>query len=55
MRIIDIEEVKKHLERLVEEAAHGNSFIIAKAGPERTAGQAPPRLHETADGGDQAG
>ncbi|MBB3006984.1 type II toxin-antitoxin system Phd/YefM family antitoxin [Cupriavidus alkaliphilus] len=32
MRIIDIEEVKKHLERLVEEAAHGNSFIIARAG-----------------------
>ena len=32
MRIIDIQDAKKHLSRLVEEAANGDSFIIAKAG-----------------------
>ena len=32
MRIIDIEEAKTHLSRLVEEAAGGEPFIIAKAG-----------------------
>lgn len=32
MRIIDIKDAKKHLGQLVEEAANGDSFIIAKAG-----------------------
>ena len=32
MRIVDIHEAKAHLSRLVEQAAHGESFIIAKAG-----------------------
>ncbi len=31
-RIVNIHEAKTHLSRLVEEAANGNSFIIAKAG-----------------------
>ena len=32
MRKINIHEAKTHLSRLVEEAAAGESFIIAKAG-----------------------
>ena len=32
MRIVDIHYVKTHLSRLVEEAAKGQSFIIAKEG-----------------------
>jgi prevent-host-death family protein len=32
MRIVNIHEAKAHLFRLVEEAAKGDSFIIAKAG-----------------------
>ena len=32
MRAINIHEAKTHLSRLVEEAANGHSFIIAKAG-----------------------
>jgi len=32
MQTINIHEAKTHLSRLVEEAAKGNSFIIAKAG-----------------------
>ena len=32
MRKINIHEAKTHLSRLVEEAAAGNGFIIAKAG-----------------------
>ncbi|MFH1981105.1 MAG: type II toxin-antitoxin system prevent-host-death family antitoxin [Pseudomonadota bacterium] len=32
MRTINIHEAKTHLSRLVEEAAKGNAFIIAKAG-----------------------
>ncbi len=32
MRIINIHEAKTHLSRLVEQAAQGESFIIAKAG-----------------------
>jgi len=32
MRSINIHEAKTHLSRLVEEAAKGDSFIIAKAG-----------------------
>ena len=32
MQIINIHEAKTHLSRLVEDAAHGNAFIIAKAG-----------------------
>jgi prevent-host-death family protein len=32
MRKVNIHEAKTHLSRLVEEAAAGNGFIIAKAG-----------------------
>ena len=32
MDIINIHEAKTHLSRLIEKAAHGESFIIAKAG-----------------------
>jgi prevent-host-death family protein len=32
LKIVNIHEAKTHLSRLVEEAAHGKSFIIAKAG-----------------------
>jgi len=32
MLAVNIHEAKTHLSRLVEEAAHGKAFIIAKAG-----------------------
>jgi len=32
MLIVDIHEAKTHLSRLIEQAANGESFIIAKAG-----------------------
>ncbi|HUX66850.1 MAG TPA: type II toxin-antitoxin system prevent-host-death family antitoxin [Terriglobales bacterium] len=32
MKVINIHQAKTHLSRLVEEAAKGQSFIIAKAG-----------------------
>ena len=32
MRTINIHEAKTHLSRLVEDAARGESFVIAKAG-----------------------
>lgn len=32
MLSVNIHEAKTHLSRLVEDAAHGKSFIIAKAG-----------------------
>jgi len=32
MQIINIHEAKTHLSRLIEDAAHGKSFVIAKAG-----------------------
>ena len=32
MRMIDIEEAKRHLSRLVEEAARGEAFIITRNG-----------------------
>ena len=32
MRTVNIHEAKTHLSRLVEDAARGESFIIAKAG-----------------------
>ena len=32
MQTINIHEAKTHLSRLVEEAAQGNAFIIAKSG-----------------------
>jgi prevent-host-death family protein len=35
MRTINIHEAKTHLSRLVEEAAQGDSFVIAKAGKPR--------------------
>lgn len=35
MKTVNIHEAKTHLSRLVEEAAQGQSFIIAKAGRPR--------------------
>ncbi|HRP97069.1 MAG TPA: type II toxin-antitoxin system Phd/YefM family antitoxin, partial [Rhodocyclaceae bacterium] len=32
MRTVNIHEAKTHLSRLVEQAARGESFVIAKAG-----------------------
>ena len=32
MKIVNIHEAKTHLSRLVEEAAHGQPFVIARAG-----------------------
>jgi prevent-host-death family protein len=32
MRTVNIHEAKTHLSQLVEKAAHGESFVIAKAG-----------------------
>jgi prevent-host-death family protein len=32
MQIVNIHEVKTHLSRLIEKAARGEAFIIAKAG-----------------------
>lgn len=32
MRVVNIHEAKTHLSRLVEQAADGESFVIAKAG-----------------------
>ena len=32
MQTVNIHEAKTHLSRLIEKAAHGESFIIAKAG-----------------------
>ncbi|PTN34923.1 type II toxin-antitoxin system prevent-host-death family antitoxin [Desulfonatronum sp. SC1] len=32
MQVVNIHEAKTHLSRLVDEAARGNAFIIAKAG-----------------------
>ena len=32
MRTVNIHEAKTHLSRLIEQAAQGDSFIIAKAG-----------------------
>ncbi len=32
MRTVNIHEAKTHLSRLVEDAAHGEPFVIAKAG-----------------------
>jgi antitoxin (DNA-binding transcriptional repressor) of toxin-antitoxin stability system len=32
MRIVNIQEAKTHLSRLVEQAAKGEPFVIAKAG-----------------------
>jgi prevent-host-death family protein len=32
LKVVNIHEAKTHLSRLVEEAANGDSFVIAKAG-----------------------
>ena len=32
MKTVNIHEAKTHLSRLIEEAVHGEGFIIAKAG-----------------------
>ena len=32
MKMVNIHEAKTHLSRLIEEAVHGEGFIIAKAG-----------------------
>jgi prevent-host-death family protein len=45
MRAINIHEAKTHLSRLVEEAARGEPFIIAKAG--RPIAQVVPLTQET--------
>ncbi|WLS01946.1 type II toxin-antitoxin system Phd/YefM family antitoxin [Shinella oryzae] len=50
MRVVNIHEAKTHLSRLVEQAAEGESFVIAKAGKpmvrvvplENAAEKAPP-------------
>jgi prevent-host-death family protein len=45
MRTVNIHEAKTHLSRLVEQAAKGESFVIAKAGKPMvkvTALEAPP-------------
>jgi prevent-host-death family protein len=47
MKQVNIHEAKTHLSRLVEAAAKGESFIIAKAGKpvvKVTAIDAPPKL-----------
>lgn len=51
MDIVNIHDAKTHLSRLIEKAAQGESFIIAKAGkpmakvvPLETGEQAPRRL-----------
>jgi antitoxin (DNA-binding transcriptional repressor) of toxin-antitoxin stability system len=33
MEVVNIDEAKTHLSRLMEKVANGESFIIAKAGP----------------------
>lgn len=51
MRVVNIHEAKTHLSRLVEQAAEGEAFVIAKAGKpmvrvvplENAAAKAPPR------------
>lgn len=35
MRTVNIHEAKTHLSRLIEQAAKGDSFVIAKAGKPR--------------------
>jgi prevent-host-death family protein len=50
MRVVNIHEAKTHLSRLVEQAAEGQAFMIAKAGKpmvrvvplENAAAKAPP-------------
>lgn len=32
MRVVNIHEAKTHLSRLIEQAANGEAFVIAKAG-----------------------
>lgn len=39
---VDIHDAKKHLSRLVDEAARGQEFIIAKAGKPKPAGHWQP-------------
>ena len=46
MRIVDIDDARTHLDRLVEEAARGAPFVIATAGTPRvkvTAIESPSR------------
>ena len=51
MQTVNIHEAKTHLSRLVEQAAHGEPFIIAKAGrplvkvvPLEPVGEKPSKL-----------
>jgi prevent-host-death family protein len=52
MKSVNIHEAKTHLSKLVEQAAHGEPFIIAKAGKpmvkvvaiDATVGKKPKRL-----------
>lgn len=51
MQTVNIHEAKTHLSRLVEQAAHGEPFIIAKAGrplvkvvPLEAVSEKPPKM-----------
>ena len=53
MQTINIHEAKTHLSRLVEEAAQGQSFIIAKAGKPLV--KVSPLSAEERQGGEKLG
>jgi len=53
MQTINIHEAKTNLSRLVEEAAQGNSFIIAKAGKPMV--KVMPLSAEERNGGEKLG
>ena len=53
MQTINIHEAKTHLSRLVEEAAQGKSFIIAKAGKPLV--KVSPLSAEERQGGEKLG
>ena len=53
MQIINIHEAKTHLSRLVEEAAQGKAFIIAKAGKPMV--KVSPLSAEERKGGEKLG
>lgn len=53
MRTINIHEAKTHLSRLVEEAAKGEEFIIAKAG--RPLVKVVPLTHPAAGSSERLG
>lgn len=57
MRTVNIHEAKTHLSRLIEKAASGESFIIAKAGKPmvKVVAVEAPSPHETRRVGFMAG